>query len=72
LAAAQSKGVEDALWIALRAPEENAALLRRLAERARQRGQDRSCQRFASHARGVEVRAKIIRDALLFARPDVA
>lgn len=72
LAAAQSKGVEDALWIALRALEENAALLRRLAGRAQERGQDRSWQRFASQANGVEARAKIIRDALLSAKPEVA
>src|SRR5262245_33971974 len=71
LAAAQSKGVEDA-WIALRALEENAALLRRLADRSRERGQERSWQRFASQANGVDVRAKIIRDALLSARPEVA
>lgn len=72
LAAAQSKGVEDALWIALRALEENAALLRRLASRARERGQERSWQRFASQATGVEARAKVIRDALLSAKPEVA
>jgi two-component system chemotaxis response regulator CheB len=72
LAAAQSKGVEDALWIALRALEENAALLRTMAERARNRGQERSAQRFGSEARGIEVRAKIIRDALVSAKPEVA
>jgi len=71
LAAAQSKGVEDALWIALRALEENAALLRRLANRARERGQDRSCERFASQASDVEVRARIIRDALLSGKSEV-
>ena len=72
LAAAQSKGVEDALWIALRALEENAALLRRLANRARERGQERSWERFASQASGVEARARIIRDALLSGKPNVA
>ena len=72
LAAAQSKGVEDALWIALRALEENAALLRTMAERARDRGQDRSSQRYASQARAIESRAKVIRDALLAAKPEVA
>jgi len=70
LVAAQSKGVEDALWIALRALEENAAMLRRLSDRARERGQERSSQRFASQASGVEVRAKIIREALLAGTPD--
>ena len=72
LAAAQSKGVEDALWIALRALEENAALLRNMSDRARDRGQDRSSQRYASQARGMESRAKVIRDALLSAKPEVA
>ena len=70
LAAAQSKGVEDALWIALRALEENAALLRRLADRASERGQDRSAQRFASQASDVEMRAKIVRDALIAAKAE--
>ena len=72
LAASQSKGVEDALWIALRALEENAALLRNMSERARDRGQDRSSQRYASQARGIESRAKVIRDALRSAKSDVA
>ena len=72
LVAAQSEGVEDALWIALRALEENAALWRRLANRARDRGQARSSQRFASQASDVEIRAKIIRDALLAAKAEVA
>jgi two-component system chemotaxis response regulator CheB len=72
LAAGQSKGVEDALWIALRALEENAALLRAMSERARHRGQDRSAERYASQARGIERRAKVVRDALLQAKPDVA
>jgi len=67
LAAAQSQGVEDALWIALRALEENAALLRRLAGRADDRGHVSTARRFASQAYGVEARAQIIRDALLAA-----
>lgn len=72
LAAAQSKGVEDALWIALRALEENAALLRKMAERALDRGQHRSSQRYASQAHGIEGRAKVIRDVLVGAKPEVA
>jgi two-component system chemotaxis response regulator CheB len=72
LAAAQSNGVEEALWIALRALEENAALLRTMSARARDRGQDRSSQRYAAQARGIEARAKVIRDALLWTKPEVA
>lgn len=72
LAASQSKGVEDALWIALRALEENAALHRTMSARARDRGQDRSSGRYAQQARGFELRAKVIRDALLLAKPEVA
>jgi two-component system chemotaxis response regulator CheB len=64
LVAAQSQGVETAMWIALRALEENAALLHRLAERAKGRNQTRAAQRFLSHAHGVESRARVIRDAL--------
>jgi two-component system, chemotaxis family, protein-glutamate methylesterase/glutaminase len=72
LAAAQSKGVEDAFWIALRALEENAALLRTMSERARARRQERSSQRYASQALVIEGRAKVIRDALLGAKSGVA
>jgi two-component system chemotaxis response regulator CheB len=64
LAASQTQGVEEALWIALRALEENAALLHRLARRASDRGQVRAADRFLSQARGVEKRARVIRDAL--------
>jgi hypothetical protein len=52
------------LFTALRALQENAALLRRLHDQARARGHDRSAARFLSQAQGVEVRAQIIRDAL--------
>lgn len=72
LAASQSHGIEDALWIALRALEENAALLHRLFERARDRGLKRTANRFAAQARAVELRAKIVRDALMAAKPEVA
>jgi two-component system chemotaxis response regulator CheB len=65
LAAEQSQGIETAMWVALRALEENAALLHRLAKRVSERGQTRASERFLSQARGVEERARVIRDALL-------
>jgi len=62
--AAQSKGLDEALWIALRALEENAALLDRLAKRAHDRQHVRSSERFQKQARAMEARARIVRDAL--------
>jgi two-component system chemotaxis response regulator CheB len=65
LVAAQSTGIEEALWIALRALEENAALLHRLSKRAGDRRNVRAAERFLMQARGVEARARIVREALL-------
>jgi two-component system chemotaxis response regulator CheB len=67
LAAEQNTEAEDALWVALRAIEERAALLRRLADRAEQRDQLRSAQfhrRRAGEAdeHAARVRALIISD----------
>jgi two-component system chemotaxis response regulator CheB len=64
LASEQTHSIEEALFTALRALEENATLLRRLHRQAHERGQERSAGRFLSHAESVEVRAQIIRDAL--------
>ena len=64
LASEQTHSIEEALFMALRALEENAALLSRLHRQAHERGQDRSAARFLSQAQGVEVRAQIIRNAL--------
>ena len=64
LASEQTQYIEEALFTALRALEENGALLRRLAGNATGRGQDRTAHRFSSNAEAVEARAKIIRDAL--------
>ena len=65
LASEQTHSIEEALFTALRALEENVALLRRLHERAIGRGQERSAARFLSQAESVEVRARIIREALI-------
>jgi two-component system chemotaxis response regulator CheB len=64
LNAAQSTGMDEALWIALRALEENAALLERLSRRARERRNVRVAERFLAQARGVHARARVVRDAL--------
>ena len=72
LASEQTHQIEEALFTALRALEENAVLLRGLAERAADRGQDRSAQRFFSNAEGVEARARVIRDALNRGGPAVS
>jgi two-component system chemotaxis response regulator CheB len=57
----QGKSLEMALWTALRALEERAALLHRMARRARESGQQRSARSFGEHARELEDRAETIR-----------
>jgi two-component system chemotaxis response regulator CheB len=61
----QANGVEAALWTALRALEENAALLRRLHAKAIERAQSRSAERYLAQAETVEARARVIREVLL-------
>lgn len=61
----QKANLEDALWMALRAIEEQRALSERLAERARRRGQKRAAVRFAEQATGAQRRAALIREVLL-------
>jgi two-component system chemotaxis response regulator CheB len=65
LLSAQNEGVEVALWAALRALEENAALARRLAERSEERNHTTSANRFKSEAERTERYARTIRDLLL-------
>ena len=64
LASEQTHSIEEALFTALRALEENASLLRRLHEKAHARGHNRTAARFRSQAEGVEMRIGIIREAL--------
>jgi two-component system chemotaxis response regulator CheB len=65
LLAAQSDSLEDALWTALRALEESAALADRLRERASGRGHRLAASRFGQQAADARGRAAIIRRALL-------
>ncbi|MDQ2686599.1 MAG: chemotaxis protein CheB, partial [Armatimonadota bacterium] len=64
LVAAQSEALEEALWIAMRSLEENAALSDRLAERAQGRGHGLAAERFGEQAQDARHRASIIRQAL--------
>ena len=64
LMANQSEELENALWAALRSLEENAALSRRLAARARERNHTVSVTQFEENARRVEQHATVIRQAL--------
>lgn len=61
LASRQQDGVEGAVWAAIRALEENAALSRRLSERARDRGAPKSARRFAEKAEENEHRVRVLR-----------
>ena len=64
LLASQSDNLEDALWVALRALEESAAMSERLQERAAERGHPLSADRFKEQALDARHRAQIIHDVL--------
>jgi two-component system chemotaxis response regulator CheB len=61
LTAEQTTEAEDALWVALRAIEERAALVRRLAARAEQHGQHRAAQYHRRRAQEAEEHAARVR-----------
>lgn len=65
LLAEQAEVLEEALWSALRALEESAALAHRLRERAGSRGHNLAAVQFEEQARSAEQRAAVIRLALL-------
>ncbi len=65
LLAEQSEVLEDALWTALRAFEENASLADRMKERAQTRGHSVSVRHFEKQAQEARQRGAIIRQALL-------
>lgn len=60
----ESAALEGALWAALRALEEQAALSRRMASRARELSQAKSALRYAERAEAAEAQAMTVRDAL--------
>ncbi len=60
----QSLALESALWAALRALEEQAALGRRMASRARHLGQVKSAKRFDERAESSEQQARLVRETL--------
>jgi len=64
LVAAQSERLDDALWSAFRALQENAALARRLAARARKNGHDSVAVSFDERARSVEAQSEVIHGLL--------
>jgi len=65
LTAEQAMTVEHALWTALRALEEHAAVRRRMAERASRRGMTASADRYQERARELEQHAQKVRTLLL-------
>jgi two-component system chemotaxis response regulator CheB len=65
LLAEQSQAVEEALWIALRALEERAALVERMANQAHERNQHFSAKRFEGQEQDIKQRAALIRQLLL-------
>lgn len=61
----QSEALEAALWTALRALEEKASLVERMATRARDRNQPFSAKRFEEQAQDMQQRAVLVRQLLL-------
>jgi two-component system chemotaxis response regulator CheB len=64
LAAKKLDTLEDALWVALRALEEQAELAHRLARQAEERGHQRLAHRFTERKDGAHSRAELIRQVL--------
>jgi two-component system, chemotaxis family, protein-glutamate methylesterase/glutaminase len=64
LSSAQAEALEGALWAAVRSLEDRAALLGRLADRARKGSNPRSALTFERQAREVVERANMIREAI--------
>lgn len=64
LAAEQGQAIEGALWMALRALEERAALSRRMGQRAQQRGHLLSAQGFGSRHDEAQAAAAVLRRLL--------
>ena len=62
---AKAAAVEDALWAAVRALEEKAALERRLSQRAEQREDTEGATRHVRVSRAAQRRAGIVRDVLV-------
>lgn len=61
----QSESLEEALWIALRALEERAALAGRLAGRMQGRGSDRLASRYRDQMVDCKRQAGVVRDILM-------
>jgi two-component system chemotaxis response regulator CheB len=61
---AQADDVEGALWAAVRALEDRAALLKRMANQAEQRGQVRSARRFRRQSQAASEQSGTVRQAL--------
>ena len=59
------RSLEVALWTALRALEERAGLLRRMAKRATEAGHSRSAAGFRTHAAEIDQQAAIIRNHIV-------
>jgi two-component system, chemotaxis family, protein-glutamate methylesterase/glutaminase len=65
LLTSQAEQLDQALWVALRALEENVSLTESIAKRARTRGNDLLAAKYERDARSAQRRAQVIRDALL-------
>src|SRR5579875_405483 len=64
LADAQAQGVEGAIWAAVRALEDRALLLERMAEQSDSRGLDYATRAFRSRAGQAREQAKLVRETL--------
>jgi two-component system chemotaxis response regulator CheB len=64
LLALHAEGVERAMWTAARSLEDRAMLLRRLAERARDAGNETTMEQFELNARHADDEARAIRGAI--------